>query len=302
MASAWAKPVEVRQGDPTKRVELPMPQNLPELRLAAQQHFGNNGIVGEMKLHKGGIAPVTRQDQVNMLVDEDVIVISFDGFEAAKVGKGVHITTQKRDFVAPPPQSPPPPNPRPQTRDLVPFAAASSYTLDYPARELPPQPRPKSSAARMYSDEPFTGRTTYAEHYPKKEAARQRPQPSAQPAPPQLPGARFDASTSYQQDSIKFSAPRHRPAKDPGADRLMPERAFEGETTYAAEFPNRRIKTRPTRRHQAPGTGAQTRQGLDQPCFRGEPEYRVAYRKHPPPRREKIYLEPETVGVGRGQQ
>eukprot|EP00929_Paragymnodinium_shiwhaense_P002268 TRINITY_DN102480_c0_g1_i1.p1 TRINITY_DN102480_c0_g1~~TRINITY_DN102480_c0_g1_i1.p1 ORF type:complete len:292 (+),score=45.09 TRINITY_DN102480_c0_g1_i1:79-954(+) len=285
--TAWATPRPAPQafqpvhGDETRRIEVPLPRSLPELKLAATKHFGNNST--RMKMHKGGVAAVTSQAHVQNLKDEDVIVISFAGAQAPT---NLEVPTYKADYVKYPLSSSRAGAKTPLVSDPVPFEGMSSYTIDYP-------PRATSSAnVRRHPERPssvqerFTGTTTYCDHYARHnvESYHRAATPGAS-RPGALPPPAFEGVTSHMIDFLKYTT--EVPARFQPHDKAMPERPFEAETTYDAHFPARHAERTPRRRKVRMGPT------MSSPPFRGVSEYKTVYQGKSLHKPERIYLMPQ---------
>lgn len=273
------------RGDHRRKVEVTMPRSLQELRQAASSHFGQQGR-GPHRLHHFGVTAITHHDHVKQLEDEDVVVVSWRDREVAVPRHG--ITTHQADYGPKPIEAWTSPTPRAPGSPL-PFEAVSSYTRDYPARPMSEQRR-RPPPQEPFVKEPFTTRTTYADHFPGHNAESCRQMVPAALRQQPLPNTRFDAETTHQKDFVRHHVV---PQLRERTDHFMPQRLFEGTTTYGDHYTAKKGEFPKTRR---PGYGKT--HGFPRPPFRGRSEYNTEFLEKAPHHNPKIFLVPEDQSGG----
>eukprot|EP00927_Polykrikos_kofoidii_P024573 TRINITY_DN22318_c0_g1_i2.p1 TRINITY_DN22318_c0_g1~~TRINITY_DN22318_c0_g1_i2.p1 ORF type:complete len:297 (-),score=47.25 TRINITY_DN22318_c0_g1_i2:54-944(-) len=276
------------RGDARRRVEMPMPRSLREIQQAASRNFGQPGRLPQ-KFYHFGVTAINHNEHVKCLEDEDVIVVSLqDAAPAAKFG----ITTHQADFVPKPLEAWSSPSPQPRGETL-PFEAVTSYSRDFTARPASAQrrrPRAHAAFSKMSgrsTPEPFTARTTYADHFPGYTADGGKQLVSAANMPQPLPNTRFDAETTHQADYKRHHVVPQ--LVNTRIDVPMGHRPFEGTTSYADQFSAKQGEPFPKTRRP----GDSSAYTANRPPFRGCSEYNREYLEKVAHRPMRIFLEPE---------
>lgn len=276
------------KSDRSKRVTVPLPQTINDLRSTANAHFAKGGG-GRLKMyHKGEM--LESQNQIRRVADDDVVIVRQ---ETPDHGYPPPKTTNQSTFVEHPIEKKQASGPRiPQGSGMKSpaFQGRSSYTADYVEHAFESPQRKKPTAAWEPTGIPMTGRTAYAESYPWHETQR-RPQTRPDEKKRDVDPTPFYGQSSYKMDYIQRKAERPTSAKHGklrDASITPPSLPFNGTTTYSVDF-----KEPPLSRTERAHPSQWKNESGPPPPFKGMSEYTAEYLARELARAARVHLEPE---------
>lgn len=279
------------KGDHSKRVTVPLPQNLNDLESTARNAFPSY----RKQLYYRGEYVLENQSMFKQNVnDGDVLIVRRDSGDKGPAFDGR--TTHQSAYIQHPLERRQPRQATPPRQDMFngpKFMGRSCYAGDYieHAVESPHRTKPPTQAWEPNSI-PMTSRSTYTENYPWHPPQHRQPAQKQTPRQSRVGNSpAFQGSSSYKMDYVKHEHQRPRSAgprrrdNESYNDRHIP---FNGSTTYGADYQkhghaqSKLMKPQPQRQQTAPS-----------PPFQGSSEYQKEYIKKDRPRPAIVHIEPE---------
>jgi len=236
-------------GDTAHRVTVPLPSSLKVLHDSARRFFG---YAGQLKLYLRGSFPIVNDRQLADIVDDDVIVITWDDKKLTDKQVSQMITTHQADFVVPARTPATERQPRPTAEPYIPHRVTEQTSYNSAYVELPLEPvRNPCSPRDMFptgANGKKTGTTSYSDEFVWRDAPR-RPR-GERPSDDGYRNPKFDGETTYNVMYTPYAVdvpgrPGDRAGPSPLTSKPSGGAKFEGSTTYSSHYAPQPLAPRP---------------------------------------------------------